>query len=69
MKFHSGLDCSISLNKVSGQDMDIDDYISEALEFATKICTGEATALEKLLLRDLLKKCETILYHRAYESM
>lgn len=46
--------------------MGIDDYISEALEFATKVCTGEATAMEKLLLRDLLKKCDTILYQEAH---
>lgn len=43
--------------------MDLDDYIDEALGLATKVCTGEATNLEKLILRDLLKLCETRVRH------
>lgn len=43
--------------------MDLDDYLEEALQFSTKICIGEATAMDSLLLRDLLKLCIIRLRH------
>lgn len=34
--------------------MDIQSYLNQALEIATNVCTGTATPLEKLVLRDVI---------------
>lgn len=44
--------------------VDIEDWLQAALQTATGICTGEATPLEKLHLRDLLMQCDRRLTYR-----
>lgn len=43
--------------------MDVSDYLEEAMEYATKVCTGEATELEKLILRDLIQHMQRMTNH------
>ena len=38
--------------------MDLQDFLYEAKQLATLICTGEASAMDKLLLRDIITKCQ-----------
>lgn len=37
--------------------MDLEDYLEECLEYATKILVGEATKMTEVLLRDRIIQC------------
>lgn len=37
--------------------MDLEDYLEECLEYATKILVGDATKMMEVLLRDRILQC------------